>query len=275
LVTNGKRRVIVNKQKWLLLLMIFSAAVLVSSAAGCVPATPPVINSFTASSTSIDQGQNTTLSWDVSGAKTVAIAPGVGTVESRGSAVVTPEYSTCWELTATNKAGKVTTQLTIVVNTPAAHELSYTAKTYTNSEYGFSFQYPSEWVNRPELTLGGKQGVVAAFGIAGSVPGVVLIVVDATEPLTADWFAAANDGWPNNSETKVTSDITPTILLDKTSASQFRVMYTYAGQYPMDAFCISVDKQDKRIMPLIWTIDSVSPYDETLFSEIAHTLSVE
>src|SRR4030042_5043843 len=34
---------------------------------------------------------------------------------------------------------------------PAAKQLSYEAKTYTNSEYGFSVQYPKEWVDQPQL----------------------------------------------------------------------------------------------------------------------------
>jgi hypothetical protein len=107
-----------NKRKWFIVLIVMSALALVGSAAGCAPATPPVINSYTASSTSINSGQSTTLNWDVSGADTVTIEPGIGTVKSSGSMVITPEYSTCWELTATNKAASITKKITIIVNTP-------------------------------------------------------------------------------------------------------------------------------------------------------------
>src|SRR4030042_5623091 len=40
------------------------------------------------------------------------------------------------------------------VQPPAPAELSYPAKTYTNSEYGFSIQYPDSWGERPEIAKG-------------------------------------------------------------------------------------------------------------------------
>jgi hypothetical protein len=160
------------------------------------------------------------------------------------------------------------------LKTPTAHELTYTAKTYTNSEYGFSFQYPSYWVEHPEFI---KQDVVAAFGKVGNVPvpGANLLVDNAAEPLTADWIIAANNARPDISETKVTSDITPTTLYDGTPAYQLNLSYTYDGQYAIDAFGTIVDKEGNRIWAVVWTIEEASHYDETLFSEIAHTLSIK
>jgi hypothetical protein len=107
-----------SKYKWFLVLTVMSAVALIGPAVGC--AAPPVINSFTTSSTSVIKGQSITLSWDVSGADTITLVPGNQTLESSGSLVVTPEYSTGWELRATNKAGSVTKQLNIVVNMPAS-----------------------------------------------------------------------------------------------------------------------------------------------------------
>ena len=74
-----------NTQKWFLVLIAISLVTLVGSAAGCggaAPATPaakPTISSFAASPTSINQGQQTVLSWNVSGATTVTIQPDIGT----------------------------------------------------------------------------------------------------------------------------------------------------------------------------------------------------
>lgn len=254
-----------NKQKWFIVSTVISVVALVGLVAGCAKAELPVINSFTASSTSVTQGDTTTLSWDTSGADTVTLMPVDQTLESSGSLVVTPEYSTCWELRAENGAGSVTKELTIVVNAPST-------KTYTNDKYGFSFQYPADWVARPELV---KARVVAAFGVAGSVPGAMIIVNDAAEPVTADLIVAMYKAFPDTSDAKVISDITPTTLLDGTPASQFNFSYTFGGQYPIDALGISVDKDGNRIWAIVYTIDSVSPYDEAMFSDIAHTLSVQ
>jgi hypothetical protein len=148
--------------------------------------------------------------------------------------------------------------------------LTYKAATYTNSEYGFSIQYPSDWVARPEIAVG---TIIAAFGVPGFVPGVSLSVRDANEPLTAEWIIAANTD-EGNTDVKVTSDITPTTLDDGTPAFQYTSTFTSQG-YEIASFATSVDKDGKRIRATVWTITAFSPYDETLFPEIAHTLSVK
>jgi hypothetical protein len=152
---------------------------------------------------------------------------------------------------------------------PAATQLTYEANTYTNSEYGFSVQYPKDWVERSELV---NNIVVAAFGIPGFIPGMSISVADADGPLTADWIVAETNSLPDTSGGQVTSDITPTTLDDGTPASQYTLKYNYQS-YEIMSFGVAADKDGKRIRAFVWTIDAFSPYDETLFSEIAHTLS--
>jgi hypothetical protein len=152
---------------------------------------------------------------------------------------------------------------------PAAKQLTYEASTYTNSEYGFSVQYPKDWVEQPQLV---NNIVVAAFGIAGFIPGMSISVADADAPLTADWIVAQTNSLPDTTDGKVTSDITPTTLDDGTPAFQYTLKYNYQV-YEITAFGVAADKDGKRIRAFVWTIDAFSPYDETLFSEIAHTLS--
>jgi hypothetical protein len=156
------------------------------------------------------------------------------------------------------------------VTPPAAAELSYKAKTYTNSEYGFSMQYPADWSEYSAVVTG---TVVASFSVPGFVPGVSLSVRDADAPITADWVVAANTA-EGNTDVKVTSDLKPTTLSDGTPAIQYTSSFT-SGQYDIVSFATSTDKNGKRIRATVWTIDAFSPYDETLFSEIAHTLSVK
>ncbi len=79
------------------------------------PAAVPVINSFTASPTSITAGGSSTLGWSVTGATSISIAPGAPSVPASGSATCSPASTTTYTLTATNSAGSVTRQVTVTV----------------------------------------------------------------------------------------------------------------------------------------------------------------
>ena len=79
---------------------------------------PPVINSFTASPTSIFSGQSSVLSWSVTGATSVAIAPGNNTSTlANGTLSVSPTGTTTYTLTATNSSGSTTASVTVTVLT--------------------------------------------------------------------------------------------------------------------------------------------------------------
>jgi hypothetical protein len=109
-----------NKQKWFLVLIVVSLAALIGSAAGCgAPAAAPVakpnISSFSASPTTINQGQQTTLSWSVSGSTSVTIEPNIGTIGPTGSLSLTPNATITYTLTASNDAGSSTSSATINV----------------------------------------------------------------------------------------------------------------------------------------------------------------
>ncbi len=96
-----------------------------TNAAGSVTATttvtvngasqPPGISSFTATPSTITAGQNSTLGWTVSGATSLSIDNGVGTVTGT-SKVVSPGITTTYKLTATNAAGSTTATATVTVN---------------------------------------------------------------------------------------------------------------------------------------------------------------
>jgi hypothetical protein len=75
----------------------------------------PVVNAFNASPGSISPGGSSTLSWDVSGAATVSIDPGVGNVGLSGTRMVFPTTITTYTLTATNTLGKVTATARVVI----------------------------------------------------------------------------------------------------------------------------------------------------------------
>ncbi len=92
-----------------------------SSCDGITPA-EPVIHSFTADSTTIDEGESVTLSWVTTGATTVYLGhtseslSATGTVNSSGSKIVSPSETTTYTLTATNSAGSTNQSIIVTVN---------------------------------------------------------------------------------------------------------------------------------------------------------------
>jgi uncharacterized protein YkwD len=77
----------------------------------------PVINSFAADPTQINAGGSSTLSWNVTGATSVSIDHGVGTVPASGSAPVSPSVTTVYKLTATNSYGSTVASIMVTVST--------------------------------------------------------------------------------------------------------------------------------------------------------------
>ena len=86
--------------------------------AGSVAPPQPVINSFTASPTTMVGGASSVLSWSTSNSTSVTISPNLGAVSSTGSVSVTPSSTTTYTLTATNSAGTVTGSVAITVTSP-------------------------------------------------------------------------------------------------------------------------------------------------------------
>ncbi|MBS2023118.1 MAG: hypothetical protein JST92_11945 [Deltaproteobacteria bacterium] len=75
----------------------------------------PVINSFTASPTTISLGNSATLSWDVSNATALSINNGPGIVTGKTSVSVTPTQTTQYTLSATGPGGSSSAKVTVIV----------------------------------------------------------------------------------------------------------------------------------------------------------------
>jgi hypothetical protein len=81
---------------------------------GNVPTGPnPTINSFTATSSG-GPGQPVTLSWNVTNGEYNIVSPAVGAIRGT-SVIVTPRLTTTYTLYATNKYGRSTAQVTVIV----------------------------------------------------------------------------------------------------------------------------------------------------------------
>jgi len=132
--------------------MLFSIIISLAFLYSCggIPPNNPVINSFLANPPTINEGENSTLSWSVTDADTITIDNGVGAVALTGTTAVNPTVTTTYTLTATNSAGSVTATTMIAVNPMATLTISQTegdAKAwfgaspgYVNVGQGQSFQ---------------------------------------------------------------------------------------------------------------------------------------
>ena len=106
-----------SKQNFKFSFVLFFVIILIIAGCSGVPPTGPIINSFTADTTTITEGDSATLSWQVIDATSISISPTVGDVSSTptGSYTVSPNETITYTLTATNSAGSTTANVTITV----------------------------------------------------------------------------------------------------------------------------------------------------------------
>ena len=154
------------------------------SASGCFsgashPITPrsPIIQGLLASPTAVASGGTATLSWSVSGADTLSIAPGVGTVTGT-SVQVAPTATTTYTLTATNAGGSSTASVTVTVVQPpsglayAVNPAVYAVGTaITPNTPSYAGGVVSSWSVSPALPAG--LSLDASTGILSGTPTAV------------------------------------------------------------------------------------------------------
>jgi hypothetical protein len=81
-----------------------------------LPAAVMEIDHFGANPEVIEPGDNSILSWDVSGASDIIIEPGIGVVSSNGSLSVSPSKTTTYKLIIAGKGENKTASCTVTVN---------------------------------------------------------------------------------------------------------------------------------------------------------------
>jgi PKD repeat protein len=96
-----------------------AGAVSHSTTVTVTPVPVPVIASFTATPATIARGASSTLAWSVTGATSLSIDNGVGTVTGT-SIPVTPAATTTYTLTVSNAGGPATTTTTVTIPAPTA-----------------------------------------------------------------------------------------------------------------------------------------------------------
>jgi hypothetical protein len=125
------------------------------------PGDVPRIVKFSAAPLTIAQGSTSTLLWVIENADTVTIDQGVGTVDNRGGTKdVTPQQTTIYTLTATNKFGSVTQTVTVNVTVPPPAPLppsisSFTANPTTSPSPGSPVVLNCQAKNASQIIISG------------------------------------------------------------------------------------------------------------------------
>lgn len=133
---------------WILLPLVISL-----SACTQKPADPPQINSFKATPASLKNIAPVTLSWEVTGASSLSIEPGIGTVTGT-SKTVEVASSTTFTLTTKNASGSVNAEAKVTVTiAPFSYEIDPSVKPSLTSLEG----------NRPVTAIQDAAGVVSSY----------------------------------------------------------------------------------------------------------------
>jgi hypothetical protein len=150
--------------------------------------------------------------------------------------------------------------------TPPAQQaggaLSFEAAEYVNAEYGLSVKYPKDWVQQPNP----DPSTVFLASPAKRVPAVGVSIQDGAtfaEALTTTLMASGSD-------INITTE-RATTLADGTPATEAVVKWK-TQNLGATTFALGVQKDGKWIMVDVTTVSLLAKYDETLFSEIVHTL---
>jgi GH18 family chitinase len=129
----------------------------------------PTISSFTANPTSIISGSASTLSWAVTGATSLSISGGIGTVTGTSTSV-SPTTTTTYTLTATNSAGSSQANVTVTVTAPQPQPPP-TISSFTSSPATINTGSSStlSWNASGATSLSINQGVGTVTGTSTSV----------------------------------------------------------------------------------------------------------
>ena len=180
------------------------------TASQSTPTSPPVIIAFSASPSSINPGETIKLLWNVTGATSVIIDPGIGQVDIVGTMHLQPSQSTTYTINAFNAAGVVTktaevtvtagsppsiinftaTPSTIIAGQTSTLQWNVTGSTYISIDHGIG-----------KVDVAGTKVVTAstttiytisASNPAGSVSKSVAITVGTAGPTTINSSGSVN-----------------------------------------------------------------------------------
>ena len=155
-----------------------TAPVTVTVTAGTVPQ----VLQFVANPAIINPGSSSQLCWQVNGATSITIAPGVGSnLNANDCVAVSPNSSTTYTLTATNAAGQV--QANATVNVGGVQILSFTANPVTSTYAGEPVVLSWQTQNATSVVVTGSDLQPQTLPVNGSI--TVTPITNSTYTLTA------------------------------------------------------------------------------------------
>jgi hypothetical protein len=135
---------------------------------GTTQSNAPVIAYFVANPTTVFTGGQTTLSWSVTNATSLSIAPNVGTVSGTQITVTVPAAAT-YTLTATGPGGTATASVNVATRPPVLH-LDYLNPAGTAGALRLIKNQNNSTDTRLQLDLVVGAQPVTAFGLAMNLP---------------------------------------------------------------------------------------------------------
>jgi uncharacterized cupredoxin-like copper-binding protein len=127
----------------------------------------PQIATFVATPSAISPGQSTKICWQVTGATSIAISPGVGTsLNANDCATVSPTASTTYTLTATNAQG--TNQGNVTVTVGQVQILSFTANPPYSTSSGAPIVLSWQTANATSVVVTGAEIQASNLPVNGS-----------------------------------------------------------------------------------------------------------
>jgi hypothetical protein len=237
-------------KKWLSLILVFVGLAVGFACKGSTTEDvkhPPTITSFSASPATIHRGESSTLSWNVTGATSLSIDNGVGTVTgATGTKSVSPTETTTYKLTATNADGTKTMNTTVTIQLVPPTIDAFTA-TPASIKLGDSSTLSWTVTNGTTISIDNGIGTVAATGTQAVSPTVNTTytltatnadgTVTATAPvaiLPAAAFTFAWDpatiAWDYDADTNTTS-ATFSEIYTETAGVAGHIQSAYTGLY--------------------------------------------
>ena len=210
----------------------------------------PSITSFTASPSTITAGQSSTLNWSVSGATTLTLDNGIGSVTGSSSRTVSPGSTTTYTLTATNSTGSVSARATVTVQPLSGGNQPPTTPSITSAVARSATEIDLAWTASTDtLGIAGYQ-IIRNGTVAASVSGTTLNWADTgvTAGTTYSYVVKAFDSAGNYSAASNTVQVTTPSLSGGTTGSGF---------FPV-APCRAVDTRASSGMPALFGAPSLS-----------------
>ncbi len=176
----------------------------------------PKISSFLATPSTITAGKASVLSWSVSGASSISINNGIGTIVKGSSVSVAPAKSTTYVLTASNGSGSVTATVAVTV-TPSVNDtqpptapILKAASVKSSSEVDLSWTASTDNVGVAGYAVIRNGSDVAH--VAGNALAFVDTNVNPSSPYTytVRAFDAAGNASPASNSITVTTPSSPT-----------------------------------------------------------------